>query len=127
MTGMSAQDWRKDYSKYTYRGLLHVGKGASDVKSVVRCDALLLDKYSRTDTYPYIEVNEEDATVTHEATVGKMGEEQVFYMMTRGYTESDAMSMIVGGFVEPFTKELPMEYAVELNRLLKLEMGGAVG
>lgn len=117
----------KDSGRTTYRGLLHVAKGASDVKSNVRCDALLLDERSRTDTYPYIEVNQEDATVTHEATVGKIGDEQIFYMMTRGYTESDAMSMIVGGFVEPFTKELPMEYAVELNRLLRLEMEGAVG
>ena len=110
-----------------YRGLLHVAKGATGVKSNVRCDALLLDKNSRTDTYPYVEVNEDDATISHEATVGKIGEDQIFYLMSRGFSESDALSLIVGGFMEPFTKELPMEYAVELNRLLKMEMEGSVG
>jgi Fe-S cluster assembly protein SufB len=117
----------KDSGRTTYRGLLHVAKGATGVKSNVRCDALLLDEHSRTDTYPYIEVNEDDATITHEATVGKIGEDQIFYLMSRGYSESDALSMIIGGFMEPFTKELPMEYAVELNRLVKLEMEGSVG
>src|SRR6476661_633558 len=117
----------KDTGRTTYRGLLHVAKGAYGVKSNVRCDALLLDEFSRTDTYPYVEVNEEDATITHEATVGKIGDEQIFYLMSRGYSESDALSLIVGGFMEPFTKELPMEYAVELNRLVKLEMEGSVG
>src|ERR671922_77279 len=117
----------KDSGRTTYRGLLHVAKGATGVKSNVRCDALLLDEKSRTDTYPYVEVNEEDATISHEATVGKIGEEQIFYLMSRGFSESDALSLIVGGFMEPFTKELPMEYAVELNRLVKLEMEGSVG
>ena len=92
-------------------------------KSNVRCDALLLDENSRTDTYPYVEVNEEDATISHEATVGKIGEDQIFYLMSRGFSESDALSLIVGGFMEPFTKELPMEYAVELNRLVKARDG----
>ena len=117
----------KDGGRTTYRGLLHVAKGASEVKSNVRCDALLLDEFSRTDTYPYVEVNQDDATITHEATVGKIGDEQIFYLMSRGFSESDALSLIVGGFMEPFTKELPMEYAVELNRMVKMEMEGSVG
>ena len=117
----------KQLGRTTYRGLLHVAKGATNVKSNVRCDALLLDETSRTDTYPYVEVNEDDATISHEATVGKIGEDQIFYLMSRGFSESDALSLIVGGFIEPFTKELPMEYAVELNRLVKLEMEGSVG
>ncbi len=111
----------------TYRGLLHVAKGAKNVKASVRCDALLLDDTSKTDTYPYMEINQEDATVTHEATVGKIGDEQIFYLMTRGFTEEEALTLIVNGFMEPFTKELPMEYAVELNRLIKLEMDDSVG
>jgi Fe-S cluster assembly protein SufB len=111
----------------TYRGLLHVAKGATNVKATVRCDALLLDDTSKTDTYPYMEINQEDATITHEATVGKIGDEQIFYLMTRGFSEEEALTLIVNGFMEPFTKELPMEYAVELNRLIKLEMDGSVG
>ncbi|MDH3313016.1 MAG: Fe-S cluster assembly protein SufB [Nitrosopumilus sp.] len=111
----------------TYRGLLNVAKGATNVKATVRCDALLLDDTSKTDTYPYMEINQEDATITHEATVGKIGDEQIFYLMTRGFTEEEALSLIVNGFMEPFTKELPMEYAVELNRLIKLEMDDSVG
>ena len=111
----------------TYRGLLNVAKGATGVKSTVRCDALLLDDTSKTDTYPYMEINQEDATITHEATVGKIGDEQIFYLMTRGFSEEEALSLIVNGFMEPFTKELPMEYAVELNRLIKLEMDDSVG
>jgi len=117
----------KDGGRTTYRGLLHVAKGAKGVKSSVRCDALLLDEYSRTDTYPYNEINEDDATTTHEATVGKIGEDQLFYLMSRGLSEQEALSMIVMGFMEPFTKELPMEYAIELNRLIQLEMAGSVG
>jgi Fe-S cluster assembly protein SufB len=117
----------KDNGRTTYRGLLHVAKGATGVKSTVRCDALLIDEHSRTDTYPYIEVNEDDATITHEATVGKIGEDQVFYLMSRGFTESEALNMIVTGFLEVFTKTLPMEYAVEFNRLIQLEMEGSVG
>jgi len=111
----------------TYRGLLRVRKGATNVKATVRCDALLLDDTSKTDTYPYMEIDQEDATVTHEATVGKIGDEQIFYLMSRGFTEEEALSLIVNGFMEPFTKELPMEYAVELNRLIKLEMDNSVG
>ncbi|HYW00738.1 MAG TPA: Fe-S cluster assembly protein SufB [Candidatus Acidoferrum sp.] len=117
----------KNGGRTTYRGLLHVAKGATGVKSTVRCDALLLDEFSRTDTYPYNEINEEDATITHEATVGKIGEDQLFYLMSRGLSEQEALSMIVMGFMEPFTKELPMEYAIELNRLIQMEMAGSVG
>jgi Fe-S cluster assembly protein SufB len=117
----------KGNGRTTYRGLLHVAKGATNVKASVRCDALLLDDISKTDTYPYMEINQEDATVTHEATVGKIGDEQIFYLMSRGFTEEDALTLIVNGFIEPFTKELPMEYAVELNRLVKMEMDGSVG
>ena len=117
----------KDGGRTTYRGLLHVAKGATGVKSTVRCDALLMDEISRTDTYPYNEINADDATITHEATVGKIGEDQLFYLMSRGLSEQEALSMIVMGFMEPFTKELPMEYAIELNRLIQLEMAGSVG
>ncbi|MEX1996368.1 MAG: Fe-S cluster assembly protein SufB [Nitrosopumilaceae archaeon] len=117
----------KANGRTTYRGLLHVAKGATNVKASVRCDALLLDDISKTDTYPYMEINQEDATVTHEATVGKIGDEQIFYLMSRGFSEEDALTLIVNGFIEPFTKELPMEYAVELNRLVKMEMDGSVG
>jgi len=117
----------KSNGRTTYRGLLHVAKGATNVKSSVRCDALLLDDESKTDTYPYMEINQEDATITHEATVGKIGDEQIFYLMTRGFSEEEALTLIVNGFIEPFTKELPMEYAVELNRLVKMEMDGSVG
>ncbi len=117
----------KDGGRTSYRGLVHVAKGATNVRSTVRCDALLIDEISRTDTYPYLEVNEDDATITHEASVGKIGEEQIFYIMSRGYTEQEALSLIVSGFLEVFTKELPMEYAVEFNRLIKMEMEGAVG
>lgn len=117
----------KDGGRTSYRGLLHVAKGAKRVKSSVRCDALILDDISRTDTYPYNEINEEDTTATHEATVGKIGEEQLFYLMSRGLSEQEALNMIVLGFLEPFTKTLPMEYAVEFNRLIELEMSGSVG
>ena len=111
----------------TYRGMLNVAKGATGVKSTVRCDALLMDDTSKTDTYPYMVIDQEDATITHEATVGKIGDEQIFYLMSRGFSEEYALSLIVNGFMEPFTKELPMEYAVELNRLIKLEMDDSVG
>ena len=110
-----------------YRGLLHIAKGAKNVKSTVRCDALLIDEKSTTATYPYIEIQEDDATVTHEATVGKVGEEQLFYLMSRGISVGDSLSMVVNGFLEPFAKELPMAYAVEFNRLMSLEMTNAVG
>jgi len=113
--------------KSTYRGLLSVAKGATNVKATVRCDALLLDDTSKTETYPYMEINQEDATITHEATVGKIGDDQIFYLMSRGFSEDESLSLIVNGFMEPFTKELPMEYAVELNRLIKIEMDNSVG
>ncbi|MCI4369228.1 MAG: SufD family Fe-S cluster assembly protein, partial [Thermoplasmata archaeon] len=111
----------------SYRGLLHVAKGATGVKAAVRCDALLPDDGSRSDTYPYNEIHEEDATITHEAVVGKIGEEQIFYLMSRGLNESDAIHLILMGFLAEFAKELPVDYALELNRLIQLEMTGAVG
>jgi Fe-S cluster assembly protein SufB len=111
----------------SYRGLLKVYEGASGSKSNVVCDALLLDDKSRSDTYPYIEIDEEDVTIGHEASVSKIGEEQLFYMMSRGLTEEMASTMIVNGFIEPLVKELPMEYAVEMNRLIQLQMEGSIG
>jgi Fe-S cluster assembly protein SufB len=111
----------------SYRGLLKVYKGANDVKSNVVCDALLLDPQSRSDTYPYIEIDEEDVTIGHEASVSKVGEEQLFYLMSRGLTEEEATTMVVSGFIEPLVKELPMEYAVEMNRLIQLQMEGSIG
>ena len=110
------------------RGLLEVAKGATGSKSKVVCDALILDPESRSDTYPYIRVDEnENVSTEHEATVSKIGEEQLFYLMSRGLSEAEASAMIVNGFVEPITKELPLEYAVELNRLIELQMEGSVG
>ena len=117
----------KGDGRSTYRGLVKVYKGAEDVRSNVVCDALLLDETSKTDTYPYIEIEEEQVSIGHEATVSKVAEEQIFYLMSRGISEFDAMSMIVNGFIEPIAKELPLEYAVELNRLIQLEMEGSVG
>jgi Fe-S cluster assembly protein SufB len=111
----------------TYRGLCKVYEGANHAKSNVECDALLINDTSRTDTYPYIEIEERDANVGHEATVSKVGEEQLFYLMSRGMSEEEAMALIVRGFIEPIAKELPLEYAVELNRLIELEMEGSVG
>jgi Fe-S cluster assembly protein SufB len=110
-----------------YRGLVKVRKGAHGVKSSVRCDALILDDHSRSDTYPVMEIDEQSASVSHEATVSKVSDEQVFYLQSRGIPESQAVLMIVNGFVEPIVKELPMEYAVELNRPIQLEMEGSVG
>jgi Fe-S cluster assembly protein SufB len=111
----------------SYRGLLKVYKGAKGVKSNVVCDALLLDPKSRSDTYPYIEIDEDDVTVGHEASVSKVGEEQLFYLMSRGLSEEEATTMVVSGFIEPLVKELPMEYAVEMNRLIQLQMEGSIG
>ncbi len=113
--------------RVTYRGHLAVAKGATNVKSSVRCDALMLDAISRSDTYPYMDIEEDDATITHEATVGKISEDVLYYLMSRGLTEAEAMNMVVLGFLEIFTKELPMEYAVEFNRLIKMEIEGDVG
>jgi Fe-S cluster assembly protein SufB len=117
----------KDGGRTTYRGLVKVDEGAHHVKSHVRCDALILDEESRSDTYPYMEIEEQDARIAHEATISKVGEDQVFYLMSRGLTEQQATAMIVNGFIEPITKTLPMEYAVELSRLIELNMEGAVG
>jgi Fe-S cluster assembly protein SufB len=117
----------KDGGRTTYRGLVKVDDGAHAVKSHVRCDALILDEDSRSDTYPYMEINEKDARIGHEATISKVGEDQIFYLMSRGLTEQQATAMIVNGFIEPITKTLPMEYAVELSRLIELNMEGAVG
>jgi Fe-S cluster assembly protein SufB len=117
----------KGGGRTSYRGQVKVYPGCRDVKSTVRCDALLLDEDSRSDTYPYMDVEEERVTIGHEATVSKVGDEQLFYLQSRGIEESEAAKMIVNGFVEPIVKELPMEYAVELNRLIELQMEGAVG
>ncbi len=113
--------------KTVYRGLIHVAPGCVGSKVSVQCDALLLDNLSSTDTFPYLEIQEDDVTITHEATVGKISEDVLFYAMTRGIPETEALNMVVMGFLEPFTKELPLEYAVELNRLIQLEMEGAIG
>jgi Fe-S cluster assembly protein SufB len=117
----------KGGGRASYRGLLKVYKGAKGVKSNVVCDALLLDPKSRSDTYPYIEIDESDVTVGHEASVSKVGEEQLFYLMSRGLSEEEATTMVVSGFIEPLVKELPMEYAVEMNRLIALQMEGSIG
>ena len=118
----------KNGGRAGYRGLLEVAKGARGAKSKVVCDALILDEESRSDTYPYISVDENEEVYTeHEATVSKIGEEQLFYLMSRGLSEAEASAMVVSGFVEPITKELPLEYAVEMNRLIQLQMEGSVG
>ncbi len=111
----------------SYRGLVQVNKGAHHSRSTVKCDALLVDDISRSDTYPYVDVREDDVTMGHEATVSKVSEDQLFYLMSRGMSEDEAMAMVVRGFVEPIARELPMEYALELNRLIELQMEGAVG
>ena len=117
----------KDGGRAGYRGLVRVEDGAKNVKSFVRCDALILDEDSRSDTYPYMEIEEADAQIGHEATISKVGDDQLFYLMSRGLSEEEATTMIVAGFIEPIVKELPMEYAVELNRLIELQMIGSVG
>ncbi|MBW8059605.1 MAG: Fe-S cluster assembly protein SufB [Solirubrobacterales bacterium] len=117
----------KDGGHSTYRGLLEIADGAVESRSKVVCDALLLDEDSRSDTYPTIRIDENDANVGHEATVSKIGDEQLFYLQSRGLSEEEASKMIVNGFIEPVTKELPMEYAVELNRLIELQMEGSIG
>jgi len=117
----------KDGGRATYRGTLKVAPGATGAVASVRCDALLLDEQSRSDTYPYIDIQEDDTTMTHEATVGKISADQIFYLMSRGLTENEATNLIVQGFLEIFTKELPMEYAIEFNRLVRMEMEGSLG
>ena len=117
----------KNGGRAGYRGLLQVDKNSVGSKSKVVCDALILDEESRSDTYPYIKIEEDEVDIGHEATVSKIGEEQLFYLMSRGLSEAEASAMIVSGFVEPITKELPLEYAVEMNRLIQLQMEGSVG
>lgn len=124
---ISSKSISKDGGRTSYRGLLKVAKGAINSKSTVRCDALILDDKSRSDTYPTMDINEERVTIGHEASVSKIGEDQLFYFQSRGIPQAQAEVMIVNGFVEPIVRELPMEYAVELNRLIQLEMTGAVG
>ncbi len=111
----------------SYRGLVQVLEGSHHSKSTVKCDALLVDTISRSDTYPYVDIREDDVSMGHEATVSKVSDDQLFYLMSRGLSEDEAMAMIVRGFIEPIAKELPMEYALELNRLIELQMEGAVG
>jgi Fe-S cluster assembly protein SufB len=117
----------KNGGRSSYRGLLKVADGAYGSKSNVVCDALILDPQSRSDTYPYIEVDEDDVKIGHEASVSKIGEEQLFYLRSRGLSETEASTLIVNGFIEPLVKELPMEYAVEMNKLIELQMEGSVG
>jgi Fe-S cluster assembly protein SufB len=117
----------KSGGRASYRGLLKIHDTAEHSKSNVVCDALLLDETSRSDTYPYIEIDAQDVTVGHEASVSKVGEEQLFYLMSRGLSEEGAASMVVSGFIEPLVKELPMEYAIEMNRLIQLQMEGSIG
>jgi Fe-S cluster assembly protein SufB len=117
----------KDGGRSSYRGLLKIDEGADHVKSNVVCDALLLDDYSRSDTYPTIEVDAKDVTMGHEASVSKIGEDQLFYLMSRGLSEDEANAMIVNGFLEPLVKELPMEYALEMNRLIQIQLEGSIG
>lgn len=124
---ITAKSVSKDGGRTSYRGLLHIARKADNVKSSVRCDALLLDESSKTDTYPYNEILNDTAVTTHEASVGKIGEEQLFYLMSRGLSETEALNMVVTGFFDAFAKEIPLEYAVEFNRLIQLEMEGSVG
>ena len=126
-TVLSSFDMLKNGGRSSYRGLVKVEKGAHNSKSNVVCDALILDPESRSDTYPYIEIAEQDVSIGHEASVSRIGEEQLFYLMSRGLSEAEASTMIVNGFIEPLVKELPMEYAVEMNRLIQLQMEGSVG
>ncbi len=126
-SAITSKSISKGGGRASYRGLLKVHKGAEGVKANVRCDALLMDEQSRTDTYPYIEIEEDQVSISHEATVSKVSEDQLFYLRSRGLSDTEATMMIVNGFIEPIVKELPMEYAVEMNRLIQLEMEGSVG
>jgi Fe-S cluster assembly protein SufB len=117
----------KDTGRGSYRGLLKAHKGARNIRSNVVCDALLLNPEARSDTYPYIEIEEDDVTVGHEASVSKVGEEQLFYLMSRGLNEAEANAMIVNGFIEPLTKELPAEFSLELRRLIEIQLEGSIG
>ena len=126
-SAITSKSISKDGGRGGYRGLVRIEEGATHAKSHVICDALILDEKSRSDTYPYIEIEEESAAVSHEASVSKVSDDQLFYLMSRGLGETEAMQMIVRGFIEPITKELPLEYAVELQRLVELQMEGSVG
>jgi Fe-S cluster assembly protein SufB len=117
----------KDGGRTNYRGLVHISDGAEGSSTSVECDALMFDNESTSDTMPYMEIQESKVDVAHEATVGKIGDEDVFYLQSRGLDDDDAKQMIVAGFIEPITEELPIEYAVELNRLIELEMEGSLG
>ena len=117
----------KDGGRSSYRGLVEIHEGATGARSNVECDALLLDDTAKTDTYPYIQIDEKTAHVGHEASVSKLNDEQIFYLQSRGLEQAEAAALIVRGFLEPVAKELPLEYAVELNRLIELEMEGSVG
>jgi Fe-S cluster assembly protein SufB len=117
----------KSGGRTSYRGLVQVNKGAKGCKSKVVCDALLLDEESRSDTYPDMQIHEKNVQIEHEATVSKVGDEQLFYLQSRGINAGQAESMIVNGFIEPIVKELPLEYAVEMNRLIQLQMEGSIG
>ena len=117
----------KGNGRTSYRGLVKIYPGCKGAKSTVRCDALILDDTARSDTYPYMEIDEDDVTIGHEASVSKVGEEQLFYLMSRGLPESEATAMVVNGFIEPIVKTLPMDYAIEMNRLIQLQMAGAIG
>ena len=111
----------------SYRGLLKIAKGAKGAKAHVQCDALLLDEHSQSDTYPYMEVYEDDVSIMHEATVNRVTDEQLFYLRSRGLTEEQALDLILAGFLDPISRELPLDYAIELNRFIRLEMTGSVG
>jgi len=126
-SAITSKSVSKDGGRTSYRGLLKVIKGAKNSKSTVRCDALLLDEYSRSDTYPTMDISDERVNIGHEASVSRIGEEQLFYFQSRGIPQPKAEVMIVNGFIEPIVKEIPMEFAVELNRLIQLEMTGSVG
>jgi Fe-S cluster assembly protein SufB len=126
-SSITSKSISKSGGRAGYRGLIKVHKGAHSVKSNVVCDALLLDEHSRSDTYPVMEIDEDNVSISHEATVSKVSDEQLFYLQSRGISEEQAMMMIVNGFIEPIVKELPMEYAVEMNRLIQLEMEGSIG
>jgi Fe-S cluster assembly protein SufB len=124
---ISSKSISKGTGRTSYRGLVKIYPGAENSKSTVRCDALILDESARSDTYPYMEVDEEKVTIGHEASVSKVGEEQLFYLMSRGLSEAEATAMVVNGFIEPIVKTLPMDYAIEMNRLITLQMQGAIG
>lgn len=126
-SSITAKSISKGGGHSTYRGLIKVYEGLKNIKSNVVCDALILDEHSRSDTFPYIEINSQDVSIEHEARVSKISEDQLFYLMSRGLTEQEASMMIVNGFLEPLVKQLPMEYAVEMNRLIEMEMEGSVG